>query len=534
MIRTCNASELDALIQKTPDGSVCRLEPKEYYLTRRLEILGRRHLTIDGNGATLITRYENVMPAVACTDAFYLENCDHVTLKNLTITTDTPINMTAVVESYDETAGAFVLKVDDCYAVTGREVLLAMTSFDAEGSPDRRFASFLRNPDPTAIKVLHNEIICFANHIGPTYEYLGGNRFRMRVSDLEFAFPPQIAPGLRLCIRHTMYGPSVITLRDSSNTCLQDITLPAVPGFGVTVLTRCHNLTIDGLHLPLLDPEHTLMASNCDGIHIVGLTGKLIMKNCLFDGLGDDALNVHSTAGTVTAIAPDRPVFKCNYCKKTPDGVLPAHWCAEGDLLRFFEPETQQVTATAVVCAFEDGYVTYRDLQGEPSVGDMVQNVAFTPACEIENCVVRNSRARGFLIQTENVEIKNCSFFGIAGSPIKAAPAFVRWYEVGPCKHLCIHDNDFEKWGEGNLKTPAVAVYTRHSGNDETITGLHRDIRITDNRFSRKSGLCIEVSSADQVVVTGNRFFGREDPAAPAVGTINCRDVRIEGNQDVR
>lgn len=50
-----------------------------------------------------------------------------------------------------------------------------------------------------------------------------------------------------------------------------------------------------------------------------GLCGKLTMKNCDFDGLGDDALNVHSS----TVVDAENGIIKCNYCKKDRMGFYP-------------------------------------------------------------------------------------------------------------------------------------------------------------------------------------------------------------------
>ena len=530
-VHKCNTTELEAIIQSTPKGGNCRLETKDYYLTKRIVIHHKKNITIDCNGAVFRTRYVNTEPACASTDAILFKDCEHVTLKNLTLTTDTPVNVAATVESFDEDELSFIIKVDDCYPMNGKEVLMGFDSMDADGSPDHQFECYVRNPDSTVTTVVQKEIICLSSHVGAANEYLGKNRFKIFLANLKYLQNPVLKPGMRLCIRHTVYGPSAITLINSNDTILQDITMPAVPGFGITVLTRCHNLTIDGLRMPIIDRAHTLMACNCDGIHIVGLTGRLILQNCLFNGLGDDALNVHSAAGTVTEINTKKHLIKCNYCKKNPDGTLPKKWCLPGEILRFFDPITQKVTATAIVTSFKDGILCYRNLSGEIWPGYMIQNTAFTPSCIISNCEVRNSRARGFLIQTENVEIKDCSFYGTSNSAVKAAPAFIKWHEVGPCHHLYVHNNTFVKCGFLSPEFPAVAVYTRHSGNDDAITDLHSDIRIEENAFKQADGICIGISSADNVTVSRNQFIERQNTNYPAIQIVSCKDVNISNNE---
>lgn len=528
----CHAQNLASIIQNTPDGEICRIETDEYYLSERITISGKKNITIDFNDSVFITKYVNSKPADASTNALLLQDCENITLKNLTLITDTPVNMSATVEDFDQEELSFIIKVDDSYTVIGDEILLLINSFDADGSPDHKFDCYAKNPDPNVIRVVQNEIVCFSSHVGLPNIYLGQNRFKVFLADLTYLQNPMPTPGMRLCIRHTAYGPSVITLKNCQDTTLQNITMSGVPGFGVTVLTRCHNLTIDGLRMLIPDKIPSFMSCNCDGIHIVGLTGKLILKNSLFDGLGDDALNVHSAAGTVTAITAKDHKLTCHYCKKKSDGALPDKWCLPGEVLRFFDPITQTVSATATVEDFKNGILTYSNLSGEIKIGYMIQNTAYTPSCEISDCEIRNSRARGFLIQTEHVEIKNCTFYGTSNSGIKAAPAFIKWYEVGPCHHLHIHHNTFTKCGFVSPDFPAVAAYTRHFGNDETITGLHSNIRIDNNIFKQSSGTCIGISSTNHVDIFGNHFENRTNTTYPAIQIVSCTDVNMYENKD--
>ncbi len=142
-------------------------------------------------------------------------------------------------------------------------------------------------------------------------------------------------------------------------------------------------------------------------------------------------------------------------------------------------------------------------------------------------------RARGFLIQTENVEIKNCTFYGTSNSAVKAAPAFVKWHEVVPCHNLYVHDNTFIKCAFTDPAFPVLAVYTRHSGNDANITGLHSNIRIENNMFKQADGTCIGISSANKVTVSGNRFIHRCNTNYAAVITLSCTGVNITDNKDI-
>jgi hypothetical protein len=517
----CRAEELETLINATPSGGVCRLENKEYFLSRRVVIRNKTNLVFDGNGAKIVTLYVNNDDYEKSADAFLLDGCQGVTLKNFTLQTSAPANVTATIEEINLEENSLLLRVAPTFSMRGDEVLMAITSVDEEDSTDIRVHLYALHPDPNVVTLIQNEILLANTYASANYEYLGDNLFNVKFPKNNPS-PKTAKLGARVCIRHTVYGPSAITLKNSDDTVLKDITLHSTPGMGVMVLTRCHNLTIDGLRMLRREGDGTLMSCNCDGLHVTGLTGKLVLKNSVFDGLGDDALNIHSTAATATTVDLKNRRIQCNYSKKRPDGKLAESWCRAGDIIRFFDTKTTSVKGQFVVTDFRDGVLTFDELQGEIQNGYTLQNTAYAAACEIDGCTVRNTRARGFLLQTNDVEIKNCTFFGQTCSAIKAAPDLDYWYEVGPVDGLYIHHNRFVKNGFAD-KVSTIALHTtHHRGNSPTVFGLHKNVRIEQNVFERVTQSSIELHATDDVIIQDNAF---PEDGTPAILLSNCRNV---------
>lgn len=524
--RICNANELESLINSTPDGGICQLENKEYYLTRQIAIKNKKRITVCGNGAVFVTKYLNNKDYSESVNALLIKNCDGVTISDIVMDTDVPANVTATVESCCLDEKWAVLTVDESFNMNGDEVLMAFNTIDSEGSPDYRMNYYARHPDPKIVTLILGEILLANTYASAKYDYLGDNRFKVYFNSLS-----ELKAGERLCIRHTMYGPSAITLSDSDNTYLKNITMYSVPGFGVAVLPRCRNLTIDGLEIVPEKTRKNLFGGNCDGIHLTGLCGNFVMKNCVFDGLGDDALNVHATAGTVTELIDERTV-RCGYCKKTPDGKLPQRWCEKGDIIRAYDPVSMAQTGSFKVVSFADGVLRFESLSGEYKKGDTLQNMTYAPSLLIDNCVVKNTRARGFLIQTSNVEIKNCRFFGMSSNAVKAAPCFSYWYEVGPTDNFYMHDNVIEKCAFVNSSVPEIGILTNHGREWGDVWHLHKNIRIENNIIKRCNGNVVTVVGTDGVSVSHNTFEGRRNTETDPVRTVNCTEVTVENNQD--
>ena len=525
----CCADELEALINSTPDGEVCVLENKEYYISRRVVIENKNNVTIDGNNATIVSKYVNSDDYTKSVDAFLIKHCNNVALTNIYMDTSVPASIVGTFKEIDKENKTAVIKIDDDFKINGNEVLMTFNTIDADGSSDYHMQYYAKHPDPNIVTVVFGEVVLANTYSSAKYDYLGNNTYKVYfnhpISDL-------LTVGERVSIRHTMYGPAAITVSDSNKTLIKNVTMYHVPGMAIVVLPRSTDMVVDGLKVVAKEGTNCLMPGNCDGIHLTGLHGDFVLKNSVFDGLGDDALNIHATAGTITQLIDENTV-KCNYCKKSPDGVLPVRWCEPGDTIITYDPINMQKTAELKATDFTDGILKFELISGEYKLGDTMQNLTYAPSCTVDNCIIRNSRARGVVIQTSNVEIKNSVFFGASSAAIKVAPDFNYWYEVGPTYNLNIHDNIIEKCSFRSAVDPDICVFTKHSTTETDVKHLHKNIVIENNVIKRSLVSCISITATDGVTIKNNRFEGRQDRTNPAIKTHNCTDVVIENNIEI-
>lgn len=170
------------------------------------------------------------------------------------------------------------------------------------------------------------------------------------------------------------------------------------------------------------------------------------------------------------------------------------------------DPETCNKKGEFKVKSFDRDRLCYENLTGELKEGFILQNTAFAAAVDIKNCNIRNTRARAFVLQTENIEISDCNFYGMSLPAIQAAPDVKRWYEVGPVKNMSIHNNTFTKCGFVNDDCPVITVQDNHDKIMARVPGVHKNIEITENVFKGKLGRCIFVTSTDGVKINSNKF----------------------------
>ena len=499
----CSAEYIEEKIKATPDGGVCSLASGEYYIERCISIAERRNITLDGNGSVIISRYNNGSSELPTCDTFHIMGCKGLKLCNFVFETDTPVNMTGVVESINPANNSYILSVLPEFKTTGKEIFMMQNSCDREGSFDKKPEYYCNDLDKSKVSVLAGEILLSSIYTGCKYEYLGNNRFNV--------FMPENAVrclniGQSICVRHSAYGPVSVLIKNSDDTSLENITVHSAGGMGIVVLPRSENLYLDGFNVVLPENTGRLMSCNCNGIHIKGLSGRLTMKNCDFSGLGDDALNIHSTAATVASVDKENSTLICNYRKKRPDGLLPSDWCRSGDVITVLDSETCKKIGEFRVKSFKKDLLCFENLSGELKCGSILQNTAFSAAVEIKNCRVRNTRARAFVLQTENIEISGCDFYGMSLPAIQAAPDVRRWYEVGLVKNMKIHGNTFEKCGFINGNCPVITVQDNHDRLASGAPEVHENIEITNNVFKGSVGRCIFLTSVNGVKIGGNTF----------------------------
>lgn len=171
------------------------------------------------------------------------------------------------------------------------------------------------------------------------------------------------------------------------------------------------------------------------------------------------------------------------------------------------DPKTCNKKGEFRVIFFEKDRLCFDNLTGELKEGAILQNTAFAAAINIKNCNTRNTRARAFILQTENIEISDCEFYGMSLHAIQTTPDVIRWYEVGPVKNMNIYNNTFTKCGFVNNDCPVITVQDNHDKREGGgLPGVHKNIEITENVFKDKSGRCIFVTSTDGVKINDNRF----------------------------
>lgn len=89
------------------------------------------------------------------------------------------------------------------------------------------------------------------------------------------------------------YCPAV-HLTDSKDILLKGVTIHHAGGMGV-IGEKTENIHIDGLQVVLRKGTERILTTTADATHFCNCKGQLLIENCVFENMLDDASNIHGS-----------------------------------------------------------------------------------------------------------------------------------------------------------------------------------------------------------------------------------------------
>ena len=532
---SCSAA-LETLMESVPDGSTIFFPAGTYFFDRHVNIRNKKKLTICGEDATLMTHFAPCGTKEENNDLFRFEGCDDLSMHDFIITTDNPIGMAGRVVAIDEAARTYDVRVFDEFPMTGEEHLWGNNTCDEEGMPDYVLSAYepitektVTDPDGTERKLL----------VGTIYDLLPNNTIRVHLKDYQGMKGLHI--GHLVNFRYYIYGNSHLKMADCNRVEFKNLDFYRCTSMALVVSPRCSDLTLDHFNIRVAPGSRELYAANADGIHILGLCGYLRIKHSEFNGLGDDILNIHGTAGEITEVLPDGRL-KMEHRHRGGFSPLQGNWALPGDVVAVYDSKTFVQKGTLTIGAFDNGVATVKESTGTYAVGDALANTVYFAKTHISDCICKNTRARGLLLQTHNILVENCYFNGFSLPGILISPDIRYWYEVGPSAHVTIRNNVFDKCAyiRAVQNRGAIAVLSCHDSQPgDYPAGVHRDIHIVGNTFHHTGNSAVFVSATDGVEIRDNifdeccchRYNARAYDVRHDIVTWNSRNITLSGNK---
>ena len=324
-----------------------------------------------------------------------------------------------------------------------------------------------------------------------------------------------LKPGMRFVMRGWGRPTPGIFLYKDTNTRLENIRIHYAEGMGVLGQV-CENITLDRVSVCLKGEEDPrCFTTQADATHFSGCKGFISSCNGLYEGMMDDAINVHGTYLKVIRRVDDRTLVG-RYMHGQSWGF---HWGDPGDSVQFIQANTMELTGRTNFItsirphdqASEDGarefLLTFRDAL-DPAISEAgaygIENLTWTPEVRFAGNTVRNNRARGALFSTPRRTVVEDNLFDhTSGTAILLCGDCNGWYETGACRDVLIRRNRFVNALTSlyQFTNAVISIYPEIPELDKQQQYFHggagKGIVIEDNEFEMFDAPLLYAKSVD-------------------------------------
>lgn len=480
---------------------------REYYISNHdqpnpksvgIVLEDMHNVTFEGNGAELV--FHGRMLPVAVVD------CSRCSLRNLSIDFANPhISQVRVVEN-DVEAGLITYEVAPWVEYEIRD-----SSFVAKGEGWEHVPSFGIAFEGDTRRVIYN-----SGDIGV------GTRGVEEVAPRTLRAPwrnAALVEGTVVAFRG--YGrpaPGVFLYRDT-DTSLENVTVHYAEGMGLLAQV-CDGITLDGFSVALRgDDDPRYFTTQADATHFSGCKGRIVSRGGLYEGMMDDAINVHGTYLRVSSREDDH-TLTADYMHGQSYGFV---WGHAGDEVQFIASRTMEIAGgrnviasiEAVDAPVDKGVKRFRITFEQPldeAIGRGgeafgIENLEWTPEVLFADNVIRNNRARGALFSTPRRTVVEDNLFDhTSGTAILLCGDCNGWYETGACRDVTIRRNRFVNalTSMYQFTNAVISIYPEIPDLPGQKQYFHSGIVIEDNEFDTFDMPILYAKSVDGLVFRRN------------------------------
>lgn len=474
-----------------------------------------KNITIEGNGSLFVFHGKMI--------TWVIDNSEHIKIQNVSVNYERPGMSEMTIKSISPTTVIATIHPDSKFAIINNKL-----EWYGEKWVTRHYFAALVNP--TQGTIFYSSWEDFrkskAEIIAPlTVKFTGDfSKFKADTGDV-------------LTIRDRYRDYVAAFQNRSKNISLFNIHMYSMHGLGI-VSQFCENLDYDSVFVEPQEGSGRVIASSADGMHFSGCKGQITINHCIFKGLHDDPVNVHGTHLQVTEIISPT-TLKIRFMHHQTYGFIAFD---KDDSVGFVHAQSLQTFGAGIIKSAK--LISEREMvvelqqpvTGELKVGDVLENITWTPALTIKNSRFEATISRGTLITTRRkVIIENNVYYRTGMHAILIADDATSWYESGPVMEVIIRNNQFIECGFNSF--PNNYIINIQPEAHQLIAGyyVHKNIIIENNLFNVYDYPVLYAKSTDGLVFTNNTIsksdFMKAGKKRAAISLDACTQVNISGNK---
>lgn len=315
-----------------------------------------------------------------------------------------------------------------------------------------------------------------------------------------------------LVLEHESRTFSSVAMYHSEGVTLENYRILNGGGMGFLAI-RTKDITIQKARLEQDERSHGIVTNSADGIHFVACSGRIDICDSVFEGMIDDALNIHANFYQVSRSEGNRIVAvrsRASHALDAYTGVF-----APGDEIVVYRGSTleerKRYTVQGVRVVGDWSVELTVDRQtGGTCPDDLIENLTTNADIHIRNSRFGKANTHLRLQSRGTICIEDCDF----SLPILLTGDTTYWFESDPVTDLTVRNCRFCGQRAGIRVVPDFIA-------TEAAPFYHGGICVTDCRF--ESDVPLEAHCT-----IGIRLFGNTYCANPRFVTDRCAGVCIE------
>ena len=328
----------------------------------------------------------------------------------------------------------------------------------------------------------------------------------------------RLVPGTVVAMRGWGRPTPGIFLSHDVNTTIENVKVHYAEGMGL-LAQLCENITLEKFGVCLKgDADPRYFTTQADATHFSGCKGKIVSCNGLYEGMMDDAINVHGTYLKVVKRVDDRTLVG-RYMHGQSWGF---EWGCPGDEVQFIRSNTMELVGK------QNKIISIRPYDKEQTEGAReflitfqepvdqvineqsgfgIENLTWTPEVLFSGNVIRNNRARGSLFSTPKKTIVEKNVFDhTSGTAILLCGDCNGWFETGACHDVEIRNNKFinSLTNMFQFTNAVISIYPEIPDLKDQKKYFHSNIVIENNEFETFDAPILYAKSVDGLIFRNN------------------------------
>ena len=316
-----------------------------------------------------------------------------------------------------------------------------------------------------------------------------------------------------------------IFVSECKNTTITHTTVYYAEGMGL-LAQMSENITLDYFEVATRD-DSRCFTTQADATHFSGCKGVISSCNGLYEGMMDDAINVHGTYLRVVQRLDDNTLVG-RYMHGQAYGF---YWGGAGDSVQFVRSDVMEITEgnrvveiapydKELLAGCKEFKIKFeKTLPMDIANGTYgIENLEWTPEVVFNGNTIRNNRARGALFSTpKRTVVEENLFDHTSGTAILLCGDCNGWFETGACRDVVIRNNRFVnaltsmfQFTNGVIsiypEIPDLASQTKyfHGGDGKGVV-------IENNLFETFDAPIVYAKSLDGLVFRNNKIVQNND-----------------------